>query len=143
MDKDKNLQPCGHPQACSVVGPPWGPGRSPVHYCAWCASMEHLEQQRRLWKCSAKRHREKHLAFQEVCFAQAELLIERHSELCKLRKELDSKTELAYTRWGEIVRLRGILRDLRAHCSCDPDDEDAWKAWLAMDTALKEGTEEE
>ncbi|NIV39148.1 MAG: hypothetical protein GWN58_59950, partial [Anaerolineae bacterium] len=89
MDKNKDLLPCGHPRACVQIGEEVADGHY-VHYCGWCASLEQLQHQRRLWKFAAKLHREQHLAFQEICHAQAERIIDLHSERQRLREALEA-----------------------------------------------------
>ena len=39
MGERHDLQPCGHPTACIVIGEQVGPGQY-VHYCGWCADLE-------------------------------------------------------------------------------------------------------
>ena len=39
MGERHDLQPCGHPTACIVIGEQVGPAQY-VHYCGWCADLE-------------------------------------------------------------------------------------------------------
>ena len=40
------LQPCGHPNACIVIGEEWAPGEY-NHYCGWCQSLDMARWQER------------------------------------------------------------------------------------------------
>ena len=102
------LMPCGHPQACVQIGEEVADGQY-VHYCGWCASLEQLEHQRRLWKFSAKLHREQHLAFQEICHAQAERIIDLHSEGQRLREALDDAYSGSSELWTKALEAASHL----------------------------------
>ena len=123
-----DLMPCGHPQACVQIGEEVADGQY-VHYCGWCASLEQLQHQRRLWKYSAKLHREQHLAFQEICHALAERVIDLHSESRKLREALEASEHalaeigrLATVNEGDVItmlpyharKLSALLNESRA-----------------------------